>query len=352
MAPVYIGADVDCKMTELAFEIRPGEVMRQRVPTTVRALRQALGEVGGTKKLTFEEGPMAQWLYRNLKADVDELTVCDPRRNRLISDDGDKADPIDAAKLAELYRGRFLRRVYHSDDEQRVLLKEWVSLYYDRVTDAVRQVNKIRARCRMHGIRPARGAMRNEATWLAWLDSLGDHPVAAQLRLLAVGLQAVRAQVKEARRVMEDLAAAYPVVTAWKALPGVGPVRAITLLAYLDTPYRFASAKKLWKYCGVGLQRSTSGTGKDGRPRAGKLRLAYRVNRRLKAAMLGAAWSAIGQGDNVFAWKFQQLVDGGLYANNAWHTVARKMLTVMWGMWKTASRFNVALAGDGAACRG
>lgn len=220
MATVYIGADVDCKMTELAFEVRPGKVRRQRVPTTVRALRQALAEVGGTKRLTFEEGPMAQWLYRNLKADVTEVIVCDPRRNRLISDDGDKADPIDAAKLAELYRGRFLRQVYHSDDDRRVLLKEWVSLYYDRVTDAVRQVNKIRARCRMHGLRPPRGAMRNDATWLAWLDSLADHPVAGQLRLLAVGLQAVRTQVKEARKVMEGLAEAYPVVAAWKELPG------------------------------------------------------------------------------------------------------------------------------------
>jgi len=32
---------------------------------------------------------VAGWLYRNLKDDVDELIVCDPRRNKLIACDGD-----------------------------------------------------------------------------------------------------------------------------------------------------------------------------------------------------------------------------------------------------------------------
>ena len=111
MATWYIGADVDSKMTELAMD-NGREVRRQRVPTTISALKEALAAVGGHKRLTFEEGPMAQWLYRNLQDDVAELIVCDPRRNRLITDDGDKADPIDAGKLAELKKehARLMRR--------------------------------------------------------------------------------------------------------------------------------------------------------------------------------------------------------------------------------------------------
>ena len=93
------------------------------------------------------------------QGEVDELIVCDPRRNRLISDDGDKADAIDAGKLAELLRGRHPRAVYHSENDQQVWLKQWVSLYHDRVREEVRQINKSRARCRMHGLRPPRGAL-------------------------------------------------------------------------------------------------------------------------------------------------------------------------------------------------
>lgn len=338
MATSYIGADVDSKMTELAV-FAGRRIHRHRVPTTIPALKEVLGEIGGRKVLTFEEGPMAQWLYRNLKADVSELVVCDPRRNRLITDDGDKDDRIDAAKLAELLRGRQLRAVYHSDDDRQVLLKQWVGLYHDRVRDAVRQVNKIRGRCRMHGMRPPRGALRNEAVWESWLEQLAGHPVAEQLRLLWIGLDANRRQCRLARRMLGRQAKRYPVVEAWQELPGIGFVRAVTMFAYMDTPWRFANPKKLWKYCGVGLQHKASGTDNCGKPKSGKLRLAYRVNRRLKEAVAGAAWSAIGQGDNVFAEYHGRLVRKGSHAANAWHAVCRKLLTVMWGMWKNGSRF-------------
>ena len=55
--------------------------------------------------MAFVEGPMAQWLYRNLQDAVDRIVVCDPRPNAPIAQDGDKDDAIDAAKLAALLRG-------------------------------------------------------------------------------------------------------------------------------------------------------------------------------------------------------------------------------------------------------
>ncbi|MDP6543250.1 MAG: transposase, partial [Phycisphaerae bacterium] len=157
----YIGADVDSKMTELAVRRKGKIVARRRVPTSIREIRQYLAAISGQQALAFEEGPMAHWMWRNLKDHVDRIVVCDPRRNKLITHDGDKSDPIDAGKLAELLAGGYLREVYHSDDDDRVLLKEWVSLYHDRVRDAVRQVNKIRARCRMYGVRMPGCVLRN-----------------------------------------------------------------------------------------------------------------------------------------------------------------------------------------------
>jgi len=127
-------------------------------------------------------------------------------------------------------------------------------------------------------------------------------------------------------------------------LPGVGPVRAITLYAYLDTPWRFDNnPHKLWKYCGVGLERSSSGKDRHGRMKVGQLQLAWQVNRRLKNAVMGAAVSAIRQGNNVFAAQHERLVRNGLTAGNVLHAVARKILTVMWGMWKTGTRFDPRL---------
>jgi len=45
---------------------------------------------------------------------VDELVVCNPRKNALLKD-GNKSDRIDARKLADLLRTGMLRPVYHGD---------------------------------------------------------------------------------------------------------------------------------------------------------------------------------------------------------------------------------------------
>lgn len=63
MVTHYIGADVDSKRVELAIEKNGKIIKRDRVPTTIRALREALSSVKGRKFLTFEEGPMAGWLF-------------------------------------------------------------------------------------------------------------------------------------------------------------------------------------------------------------------------------------------------------------------------------------------------
>ena len=59
------------------------EELLERVPLSVPTV-EALGSGGGTKRLVIEEGPMADWLWRNLKGDVEQMVVCDPRRNRLV----------------------------------------------------------------------------------------------------------------------------------------------------------------------------------------------------------------------------------------------------------------------------
>ncbi len=80
---------------------------------------------------------MAGWLYRNLKPCVDELIVCDPRRNAHVAKDGDKDDPIDAEKLNDLYRGGFLRPVHQLESLERTAVKQIIGMYHDSVTRRV-----------------------------------------------------------------------------------------------------------------------------------------------------------------------------------------------------------------------
>jgi len=340
MTTYYIGADVHSNSTELAIERNKKIVQRYNLPTSIAALSNVLDSLKGEKYLAIEEGPMAGWLYRNLGKKVDELIICDPRRNKLIDSDGDKDDKIDAAKLACLLRGNFLRPVYHSDDAGRTELKHWVGLYHDRVRDAVRNINKIRSRCRMHGVSIPRMVVRRATVRDKWLAKTSNQPLAKQLELLWLGYDATSQQVRIARRRLSILSDKYKIIKFWSQLPGIGLVRATTLFAYLDTPWRFKKKNKLWKYCGVGLQRTTSGTDSKGRPKPARLQLPWAVNRTLKNAILGAASSVINQKNNLFRRYYERMLEDGIMPSNARHAVARKLLTVMWAMWKTNSRFD------------
>jgi transposase len=343
MTAYYIGADVHSNSTELAIERNKKIVQRYRLPTSIAALSGVLDSIEGEKHLAIEEGPMAGWLYRNLGKKVDELIICDPRRNKLINSDGDKDDKIDAAKLACLLRGNFLRPVYHSDDRSRAELKHWVSLYNDRVRDAVRNINKIRSCCRMHGISIPRVVIRQTKGRAQWLSKTTNQSLAAQLNMLWLGYDSTSQQVRIARGQLSRLSSRYKIIKFWGELPGIGLIRAATLFAYLDTPWRFKRKNKLWKYCGVGLQRTASGTNRKGRPKPARLQLPWAVNRTLKNTILGAATSAIKQKNNLFRQYYERMLEDGIMPSNARHAVARKLLTVMWAMWKTNSRFDESI---------
>jgi len=72
-------------------------------------------------------------------------------------------------------------------------------------------------------------------------------------------------------------------------------------------------------------------------PKPARLKLPWAVNRILKNAVLGAAQTAINQKDNAFKDYCERMVENGIIPSNARHAVARKLLTVIWAMWKTNS---------------
>jgi transposase len=334
MKTYYIGADVHSNNIELAIQYRQNIVARHSLPTTIPAISHVLDTIKGHKHMAIEEGPMSGWLYRNLRTYVDRFVVSDPRRNKLISSDGDHDDHLDAGKLALLLSGGFLREVYHTDNDRRAELKQWVRLYHDRVRDAVRHINKIRARCRMEGISIPRKVLRQPEHRSSWLRQIRRPELSRQLEMLWIGYDAIAKQARIAKQHLINRSRAYPILRTWKQLPGVGIIRAVTALAYLDTPWRFKKKNKLWKYAGIGLQRTASGTDKNGRPKPARLQLPWAANRALKNVFLGAALTAINQKQNTFKETYERMVRNGVKPCNARHTVARNLLTVMWGMWK------------------
>ena len=135
-----------------------GKLVRKgRFATTITVLRALLDQVPRPRHLTFEEGPLANWLYRNLKDKVDSLIVAEPRRNHLIASEGDKDDDIDAEKLAHLFRGGFIKAVHQTETLDGSVFKQLVAEYHRQVRRRVIRSLQITALFKQHGLlAPAR----------------------------------------------------------------------------------------------------------------------------------------------------------------------------------------------------
>lgn len=331
----FMAIDAHCQFCELVAMTEKGRVLRrERCPTTIPALAGAIEHVPRPRFLTFEEGQLADWLYRNLVGHVDELIVCEPRRNRLIAKDSDKDDPIDAEKQAHLYRGGYLKPVHHTASFQRVVFKQLVGLYHDRVRQRVREANRLMSQFRRFGVFVREADFADAADRRRLLHRL---PTSATLRsdvtLLWRSYDVVAEQVAELRKRVVRQGRREPQVRRFTKLPGVSWVRAATFFVYVDTPWRFRCKQALWRYMGIGLERWHSGSGPV------QLQVATNANRVLKCMIIGAAKSAIPGSDNPFAAQYERWVRDGLSPRNARRNVARSLATTLWGMWKSGDEY-------------
>lgn len=106
------------------------------VPADIKELQIYLKNLKGKICLTIEETTTSQWLYTELKDCVDKFIVCDPYRNKLLSE-GAKTDKIDAMKLVQLLKADLLKEVFHSSDKF-IELRKIVSAYEDTIQAGVR----------------------------------------------------------------------------------------------------------------------------------------------------------------------------------------------------------------------
>jgi transposase len=108
----------------------------------------------------------------------------------------------------------------------------------------------------------ARQYQRLEAIWLAAQHSVGcPVPEAAQeeARLLVDRLRQFRADVAEAERRIEKVAASFPEYECLCSIPGFGPIVSAMVLSAVGDPHRFESERQVLRLAGLDLAASRSG---------------------------------------------------------------------------------------------
>lgn len=344
----FISWDVHSSFCEGGFMDDRGVVKGSwHKPTSIAELAEAIESVPRPRRMVIEEGPLADWLSRHLGGLVDEMICCDPHRNALISHDGEKNDKLDWRKLANLYRSGHVKAVHHPQELSRSLFKQHVQLYHERVAHRVSEALKLVWRVRRLGVFVKEKDLADPDLRKAMKGQLPADEMARQdVDLMLEGYDMACRQVKELRRRLIKMAGQEPMVKRFCEVPGVGWIRAATFFAIVDTPFRFKSKQKLWKYMGIGLERRQSGKGHV------VLRMPIRCNRPLKNVILGAAKSAAASRDNVFADQYQRWLDEQCSPRIARRNTARSLATVMWGMWKSDSVFDPNQVAKAAAAVG
>src|SRR5881628_1034305 len=256
--------------------------------------------------------------------------VCShPQTNAWIARDRDKSDRIDAYKLASLLRLNEFKEVHYPREPMRRDFKTLVQHYDELTQQQARWKTKLKARLRMQGI-IVRGeevfSARGRKTVLAEVKS----PVVrtALKQLYAVLDQSVASQT-EAQMLMLRAAQALPEIRIMRTAPGVGPIGACRFSAYIHTPQRFSSTRKLWKYCRLSVSHRSSNGKPLRRPRLDRSGCG-----RLKDVSRKAFEAALRRRDNNgFKRAYQRALETTHDKTHARLTVQRKVVSTLRAMW-------------------
>ena len=253
----YIGMDVHKETISIAVLNSAGKlVMESVIETKAITIVEYVRGLRGDLHVTLEEGTWAAWLYDPLRPYVNEVLVCNPRKNALLKA-SNKSDRIDARKLADLLRGGHLSSVYHGEHGVRAL-KELSRGYLAISGDLARVMTRLKAVYRSWAI-PCAGkqvyAPRYSAQWLGKISEAGVRRRAEFYYQQLDELSSLRQQV---RRELLAESGKHKASKLLCQIPSIGPIRAAQLIAILQTPHRFRTKRQLWAYGGLGIETHSS----------------------------------------------------------------------------------------------
>lgn len=341
MSEAYVGIDAHARTCTLGWMNEAGEYQREWTFATsqARLLRHIARIEAEPKIVTVEECPLAGWVARTLNPHVSKVFVCDPRENELISTHVNKGDSQDTYALCHLLRLGALKEVYHSSDDDRTVFKAAVRHYLDLRSQVVALKNKIVAKYQSWGIFKDWGF-----SWYApdgrehYLEELPRRDLRELVENLYRVLDTTQQAKDRAHERMCHLGQRYPEIREFKKIPGMGPVGAHIFDAFIQTPYRFGSKSKLWRYCKLGIRQPSSAgrsIGGEGLDKRGVGELKHLSHHAWHVAVRKS-------GPNEVKTFYQASLERTGTENSARLNTQRKILATMWGLWKNESAYDPA----------
>lgn len=340
----YVGLDVHKATIVIAVLNAVGQVVMQTViATDAQMIREFFKGLSGTVAVALEEGTQSAWLAALLRPLVTEVVVCNPRHNKLLAV-GNKSDQLDAEKLAHLLRLGALKAVYKGNQEQRQL-KDLARAYQNLVANSTRVMNRLKALYRGRGIKCDGHHIYKPAQRQAWLNRLCEEGARFRARMLFEELEKLTELRRLAKQELLRQGKRQPAYSILCSLPGIGPLRAAILLAFVGTPQRFRTKQQFWPYCGLAVITRTSadhqvvnGTISKRRKVLGTRGLNPMHVPELKQVFKDAALTAARR-EPCQSWQ-QARLDKGMRPEMARLALARRLASVTLTLWQRKEKFD------------
>lgn len=341
----YVGMDVHQASTSIAVMNGQGKLISESlIETKAQTIVDFLKGLSGEVQVTLEEGTQAAWLYDLIRPHATVVIVCNPHHNHLLKS-GNKSDRVDARKLAQLLRAGMLQSVYHGEHGTRTL-KELVRSYECLVSDTSRVKNRIKAIYRGRGVRTSGRAVYQASQRELWLQKIETAGLRSRAEVLFRQLDQLQQLRREAKRAMLKESRRHVATQLLRSIPELGPVRIAQIIAIVGTPYRFRTKRQFWSYIGLAVVTRSSADYRYVDNRMQKCRLVsqnrglnqnynHRLKSVFKAAAMGAAYS------EAYRVYYERMVAGGIRAEMARLTLARKLAATVLAVWKSGESFTI-----------
>jgi hypothetical protein len=208
-----------------------------------------------------------------------------------------------------------------------------------------REMNRVKAIYRSWGIPCAGQSVYSPLRREEWLRKITQPSVRRRAELFYEQLDALVRLHIQARQELLAHSKKHPAWKLLRSIPCLGPIRAAVLMAIVQTPHRFRTKRMFWKYSGFGVVTQTSADHQyvDGQLQRSKKPAFVRGldpahNHHLKHLFKSAAIQASTTNGPLRDF-YEALVAKGMRREMARLTLARKIATISWIVWRKGVAF-------------
>ncbi|MDE1172734.1 MAG: IS110 family transposase [Parvibaculaceae bacterium] len=341
----FAGLDVSIEETAVCVVDEEGTVLMQcSVATEPEAIAKVLLPFAATlKRAGHEAGSLSPWLHPELKAQGIPVVCLETRQVRAaMSAQRNKTDATDALGLAHLMRTGWFRQA-HVKTEGAYRLKLLLTHRRNLKRKFLDLENAIRHSLKSFGVKlgkVSRGAMEQ-----AVRDACADDPLTAELMdCMLTARAALWKQYLKLHNLVVRLVARDELCRRFMAIPGVGPVTALTFSTAIDDPRRFRRSRDVAAYFGLTSRRWQSGTSIDVQGRISK-----QGDPEVRRALYEAASAMLTRYKGKTALKSWGQKIAKRCHKKAVVAMARKLVVVMHAMWRDGTVYADRPLADGSS---